>query len=150
MTQRRVRPGTAVALAALIITGGVFAMRQQRSPGITVTPAEVAWANAHASKPASPAALSLASPVYLREEAVICPQMTVTGAYLDGHYAGGEEAGHRALRDLFVHASGDCVRTIDRDRVRVLDDSVSEAKLVKIQWDAGMPPFLAWAHDLSN
>jgi hypothetical protein len=112
-----------------------------QSTGVTVTPEEVAAANAHAG-------VSLSAPVYLRAGAVICPQMDVLGAYLDGRQAGGEDEGHRAVQRLFLRADGECIRTINRDRVRVLDNSVAGDRLVKIQWE-GMTN-LAFTRDLSN
>jgi hypothetical protein len=88
--------------------------------------------------------------VYVQKDAVICPEITLLGAYMDGHRAGGEAEGHRAVRDLFVHPRGDCVRTIGRDRVHVLDEAVSPNKLVKIRWIEGMPPYMAESSNLDN
>ena len=101
----------------------------------------------HLQEPTAPI-LSLDRPIYLRVGAVICPQVDVLGAFLDGRQAGGEAEGHRAVQQLFLRAGGECIRTIARDPVRVVDKDVSGDRLVKIQW-AGMTN-LAFTRDLSN
>lgn len=101
--------------------------------------------------PAPSASVSLDRPVYLRKGAVICPKMDVLGAYLAGHQAGGEDEGHRAVQRLFLRAGGECIRTIDRDQVRVLDKDLSGDHLVEIQWPGTAPEVSeAFTRDLSN
>jgi hypothetical protein len=62
--------------------------------------------------------VSLDRPVFLRAGAVICPEIDVLSAYIDGRQAGGDDEGHRAVQRLFLRAGGECIRTIDRDQVR--------------------------------
>jgi hypothetical protein len=57
---------------------------------------------------------------------VICPQIDVTGAYIDGYREGGEDEGHRAVQQLFLHAGSDCVRTLRRDQVPVMEKSMPD------------------------
>jgi hypothetical protein len=97
-----------------------------------------------------PPVFDVARQAYLAKDAVICSEMALLGAYLDGHRAGGEAAGHRAVADLFAHPRGECLRTLGRDRVRVLDATVSANKLVKIEWQRGMHSFMALPEDLEN
>jgi hypothetical protein len=50
-----------------------------------------------------------------------------------------------------IESAGECVRTIDRDQVRVLDKEVSGNHLVKIQWPGTAPEVNeAFTRDLSN
>ena len=71
-----------------------------------------------------------------------------SGAYMDGHHTGGEDGGRRAVQQSFIHAGGECIRTVAGDRVRVVDQSVPDDGLVAIQWNGTTN--LAFARDLSN
>jgi hypothetical protein len=103
-----------------------------------------------ATQPQPSSRLSLYIDVYLRAEAVICPEADVLDAYMHGQRVGGAEEGHRAVDRMFRHPGDDdeCVRTIKRDLVDVLDKTASGDRLVKIKW-AGMR-YLARPGDLSN
>jgi hypothetical protein len=77
--------------------------------------------------------IDLSKPVYLAKDAVECGETTPLGAYIGGHREGGEAAGHAAVADLFVHPKGDCSRTIHRERVRIVDATVSDKSLVTVR-----------------
>ena len=93
--------------------------------------------------------LDLTKPVYIAKDAVLCEDAAVIDAYLSGHHAGGEAEGHRRVTDLFVHPPYDCARTISRDLVRVLDKTVSDDKLVNIEWP-GAGKYETLPSNLSN
>jgi hypothetical protein len=77
--------------------------------------------------------IDLARPVYLAKDAVECSEVTILGTYMDGQQAGGEAEGHRRVRDLFVHPKHGCARTIGRERIHVLDKTISADKFVDIE-----------------
>ena len=77
--------------------------------------------------------VDLVRPVYLTKDAVECSDVTMLGTYMDGQQAGGEAEGHRRVRDLFVHPRYGCVRAIGRERVHVLDKTISVDKFVNIE-----------------
>lgn len=93
--------------------------------------------------------LSLDRPVYLPAGAVICSEIDLMDAFVQGRQRGGVDEGHRAEQELFLHAGGDCIRTKDRGRVRVLDKTVPDDGLVKIEW-SGLTNEEAFSRDLSN
>ena len=94
----------------------------------------VAIIGAHLPSPSPPAlSVDLARPVYLVKDAVECSEVTMLGTYMDGQQAGGEAEGHRRVQDLFVHPRYGCVRAIGRERVHVLDKTVSIDKFVNIE-----------------
>jgi hypothetical protein len=136
----QVRPSLAVVLMAVVLAMLALSLAAPKTSSVSGT------TEATSEKTEPP--LDPLKPVYLREETMICPEIMIMGAYLDGHRAGGEAAGHRAVADLFIHPRGDCIRTIGRDRVRVLE--LSPGKLAKIEYEAGLPAYMALPGDLSN
>jgi hypothetical protein len=93
--------------------------------------------------------IDLTKPVYIDKDAVSCPQIALLGIYLDGQRYGGDDAGHRAVVDAFVHPPRDCGRTLRRDLVRVLDKTVADDKLVDFYWP-GAGKFQTLPSNLSN
>jgi hypothetical protein len=94
--------------------------------------------------------LGLAKPVYLAEDAVACPEMTVAFAYFAGQQRGGKSEGERAVAELFRHPAGDCLRMIKRQQVQVLS---ANRYYYDIKAPPGQPqnqPWMARLPDLSN
>ena len=63
---------------------------------------------------------------------------------------GGDAGLKRAVVDRLIHPRGGCVRTFECDRVRVLDAAVTQGKLTKIEWIAGMEHYMAMPSTLHN
>ena len=80
---------------------------------------------------ARPPTLDLAKSVYLIKDAVECSILAAAFTYSRGQQAGGESEGHRAVANLFVHPTEDCYRVTKRERVRVLDATISDHAYVK-------------------
>jgi len=127
----KIAGGTTLALSVVAIVAG------SNHPSVAPAPSDHAYW------------LSLDRPVYLRAGAVICPEIDLMDAFLQGRQRGGVDEGHRAEQELFLHAGGNCIRTEDRDRVRVLDKTVPDDGLVKIQW-GGLTNEETFSRNLSN
>jgi hypothetical protein len=107
-------------LAILIIVAVALSLFGTSTPSVTQTATNTVT-------------VDINRPVYLAKDAVECGTINVMGTYMDGQQAGGEAQGHRAVADLFVHPKDGCVRSIRRERVRVLDAAVSTDKLVTVE-----------------
>jgi hypothetical protein len=133
------------------------AIGPRKTPSIPVTHAEITAANAHASdgnqRSRDDAVRVLANlAVYVRADAVMCDELAVEGAFMEGHHAGGQEAGFQAMRDLFIRPPSDCARMLSRQQVKLLEDPALSSgrgkQLIKVQWQ-GMK-WVARSVDLSN